>query len=575
MATISQVRQWNPTALESAAATISTNNRTFRQSLESMNTDVDNTLQHWEGDGAAAASARALADCLTGNHIFTAVFAESDALAEAAAALGAARSTVLGIVDDALARGMRVSDSGHVTAPTFGSGEALADLFFQAQMNDQAKQIEARLIPALNTADEVDRSAATALNKAATDLGDLNQSPSGTRLDDSVTAILDGHAFVPEDPRAFNDFWESLSPTDKDALAAYDPSIGNRDGMPAVDKDNLNRAYLDALGARAAADVVALHDAHPDWADGRNIPPDSGVVSDHDQQARKDYDQWVSDRTDAQRTADGYRTLTEHVNADGTPRYLLGVDEQGRAAVALENPDTATHVATFVPGTGSHLGTIGGDLDRSQWMLDAATHELDDAGLPGSVSVVAWYGYDAPQTIPDAGLDKFAEAGTAQLDRFQDGLRAAHDGAPSHNTIIGHSYGSTVIGNAASDAHSLAADDLFFVGSPGVDVNHVSGLHLDGIGTAEMGGHVYATAAAFDPVPMIGDVAGVHGPNPAREILGYAPFGATVVESAPGTYYDVPGFGPMPNPAAHSEYWNSGNSALTGMARVIAGLGAP
>ncbi|WP_368665149.1 MULTISPECIES: alpha/beta hydrolase [Rhodococcus] len=50
------------------------------------------------------------------------------------------------------------------------------------------------------------------------------------------------------------------------------------------------------------------------------------------------------------------------------------------------------------------------------------------AGNFGSTSVMAWCGYDAPQTIPQAGLDGYADGGAGSLDRFQDGLRASHDG---------------------------------------------------------------------------------------------------------------------------------------------------
>ncbi|MEK8106543.1 alpha/beta hydrolase [Micromonospora sp. M12] len=34
-------------------------------------------------------------------------------------------------------------------------------------------------------------------------------------------------------------------------------------------------------------------------------------------------------------------------------------------------------------------------------------------------------------------------------------------------TVVGHSYGSTVLGEAASTGNGLAADDLIAVGSPG------------------------------------------------------------------------------------------------------------
>jgi hypothetical protein len=54
--------------------------------------------------------------------------------------------------------------------------------------------------------------------------------------------------------------------------------------------------------------------------------------------------------------------------------YVLRIDDAGagRAIVAMGNPDTAQHVAPYVPGTGSELSKIGGDMDRADRMVDAA-----------------------------------------------------------------------------------------------------------------------------------------------------------------------------------------------------------
>ncbi|GGL12906.1 hypothetical protein GCM10012284_54450 [Mangrovihabitans endophyticus] len=84
-----------------------------------------------------------------------------------------------------------------------------------------------------------------------------------------------------------------------------------------------------------------------------------------------------------------------------------------------------------------------------------------------STSAVFWLGYDAPDSIPQAGSSTYAEDAADDLDRFQTGLRATHDGdTPSRNTVLGHSYGSTVIGHAAQNP-AINADALVFVASPG------------------------------------------------------------------------------------------------------------
>jgi len=110
----------------------------------------------------------------------------------------------------------------------------------------------------------------------------------------------------------------------------------------------------------------------------------------------------------------------------------MGIDDKGRGIIATGNPDTAKNVATFVPGTGSKLSGIGGDLGRSEAMRKAALK----AGEP-STAVVTWYGYNAPPGLTDAMQDKYADAGAPDLDHFQDGLRGTHDGPRSHNVVVG------------------------------------------------------------------------------------------------------------------------------------------
>ena len=53
--------------------------------------------------------------------------------------------------------------------------------------------------------------------------------------------------------------------------------------------------------------------------------------------------------------------------------------------------------------------------------------------------------------------------------RPDDAQAAAHIGSPTHTVMLGHSYGSLVVGEAATRAPGLATD-LAFVGSPGVSV---------------------------------------------------------------------------------------------------------
>ncbi|MGH7747001.1 MAG: alpha/beta hydrolase, partial [Candidatus Dormibacteria bacterium] len=216
----------------------------------------------------------------------------------------------------------------------------------------------------------------------------------------------------------------------------------------------------------------------------------------------------------------------------------------------------AANVATYVPGTTASLGSVNDDLQRADSMVKAAR----DAGSP-STAAITWVGYEAPQQIfPDAAEDRWADGAKQDLDRFQDGLRASHEGAPAHNTVIGHSYGATVVGHAARDGN-LNADDVVFVASPGVGVTHADQLHLGGVPGDQVGQHVHSTVAQHDPIKLS---AGINGPSPTGPS-----FGGTTFESNPGDagpWYEL-GW----NGAVHSQYWDDGNKALVNMGRIIAG----
>ncbi len=247
----------------------------------------------------------------------------------------------------------------------------------------------------------------------------------------------------------------------------------------------------------------------------------------------------------------GIDAITARLNDAGQPdAYLIGfsTDGDGRAIVSVGNPDTADNVLTYVPGTGEQLSSAGGGLNRADEMAEDAALE---AG--GEItSVVYWYGYDAPDSIPAAGRESYAEDGGPILDRFQSGLRATHDGeSPSRNTVLGHSYGSTVIGHAARGS-DFDADAVVFVGSPGVGVDHVSeltGVHAD---------QVWATTAKHDVIGLVPDWGSTHGKDPSE-----ADFGARVFASDQGSFFDMTG--------AHSAYWEAKNSARENIAMIVTG----
>src|SRR4029453_10498299 len=107
----------------------------------------------------------------------------------------------------------------------------------------------------------------------------------------------------------------------------------------------------------------------------------------------------------------------------------------------------ARHTAVFVPGINTDLDDIVGDLHR----VDNLQREADRiTPVHHDVAVVYWLGYDTPGVVGALG-NGAARDGAGDFATFVDGLRATNqlDEGPNHVTAIGHSYGSTVVAEAA------------------------------------------------------------------------------------------------------------------------------
>lgn len=407
-------------------------------------------------------------------------------------------------------------------------------------------ELEARLGKVLADANTADADLARAITAADHDA----TGPAETRPD--VRAALSGP--LPDDPEQFHDLWDKLSPQEKDWLYSQDHSIGNHPGMPwdpndHLGKDHYNQLHLLELRQNAQADVDSLQQRVDALAR-------QAYMGDHNAAAQ--FSALAPQLAAARHTLDGYKAVQGDMNRnDGVKRYLGFIDANGHAAVAINNPDTATRNALFVPGTGQDLGAFGGADAKSKDMYDAAMH-ADPTLKAGDVSVTTWMGYDRPMDVFAARHPDSALAGAGALDLFETGNRASHVGSPSIDTVIGHSYGSTLVGAAASGGHQLEANNVIAVGSPGMLVNDVSGMNLD------PGAKVYATLANND---IIGPASLVTqftlGPEPVSP-----GFGATILAAAPGptTNWGVD---------AHSSYWAPGNIALANMGAVIAGVEPP
>jgi alpha/beta hydrolase family protein len=162
----------------------------------------------------------------------------------------------------------------------------------------------------------------------------------------------------------------------------------------------------------------------------------------------------------------------------GQGRHFLFFDPagDGRAAEVFGDLATAEHIAILVPGVGTTLVDfergLGGVARRAPGVQGRTLFEQLSKRSPDT-AVISWLGYDAPDGIDlAAATEGRARAGAKALTTFVRDLLAQRPAASV--SLIGHSYGSMVVGLAAKDLPEV--HDVITLGSPGLGVNHASDL---------------------------------------------------------------------------------------------------
>jgi len=228
------------------------------------------------------------------------------------------------------------------------------------------------------------------------------------------------------------------------------------------------------------------------------------------------------------------------VNWTGQGRQFLAFDPRsnGRVVEVFGDLGAADRIAVLVPGSSTTADNYNAGLDlvrdRAPAVQARALYDATRAAAPGQhVAVIAWLGYDAPQGVGrTAAREELARAGASALDTFTADLATLRPNAGI--TVIGHSYGSVVVGLAAADLPSQVKD-LVVVGSPGMGVLRAADLHTSA--------HVWAGQAAQDWinwVPAVKVWGAGHGTLPTTPGFGDKVFGTNGVIDhdhylAPGT----------------------------------------
>ncbi|MFI9724599.1 alpha/beta hydrolase [Streptomyces sp. NPDC052396] len=490
-------------------------------------------------------------------------------LRAAGEAIAALQGRMKNLIAEAKEAGFTVHDDGSVTGPDL-SKKGLSSADLGAAERDQAERMKGfaeGIGTVLKDARAADKEYADAL-RTYTDAGRRCTKSNGTWFFgflENYTARSADRDLLKEigmpdkngSPTAINSWWKGLPPELRAKLLEDHPYIlGNRDGIPAGDRDKANRIYLPIL-------IRKLEDEYQ-TASG-------------------------SKKSELKDKIDGLQGIQKqiHDNRGDMRPYLLGIGEEGngRAIVSFGNPDTAKNVSAYVPGLNTKLDAHFADSDVGRAFNVADRAAVIDPKNP--TASIVWLGYDAPQMTGDHDPTDVMFSATAQrgapiYDRFLQGIRATHEGDPPHVTALGHSYGSLAVGQASQQKGGLPADDVILVGSPGTGVDKASDL---GVGSD----HVYVGSAENDQVthlpPSVGKLnrwidliapggefsfahQGAFGHDPASR-----DFGAHRFSVAPGEDTGITGLA-KGNTPAHSIYFDQrGGDSLDNIAKIVTGHG--
>jgi uncharacterized protein YukE len=415
-------------------------------------------VREWQGVAAQAFDAR--------------VTKSKEAVTAAADRLGSAMSVV------------------EAAGAAYGRMRAAADPIIQAYRagNIPDSQAASMLSQLSNSYEEVLRSYAGALR------GIKPAFATATGAGTTAGATTASGATVPPpgtDPRQVADWWKSLSESQQqELLATQFEALGRLRGLPSPVLNQANHQRIDADLARfSQANTDLTNQINTRAAELGIDPSDEGALRDDPQLA-----DLLDQRQDANRYLDNATAANERVAEaarSGYDTYVLSYDpvgpgkQEGTLAIAFGNPDEAANVSMVVPGTTTTLEN--GFPNGSAADLRGA---MDQANPNGNNATIAWLGYDAPTWDTTVATPDNAIEGGQALKSDVDGYRAAAAGQ-QHITVIGHSYGSTAVGYAAMNG--LAADDIAFIGSPGVGASNVDQL-------SPGAGHVWAGGAEHDPI---------------------------------------------------------------------------
>ena len=478
-------------------------------------------------------------------------------------------------VESAVKEALQEASSTHCTISAAGiatcssAGNSMSE-YTRKSVEFSVNRLVGQAVDLANTAD-------TTLNARLKTVGTPGSTAKSTSKQTHDLSDAEQKKFKKMTPEERAKYWSQQSEAQKQHLCdKYPDLIGNADGVEGWARDRANRNRLPGL-KQEAKDNVSKYTGllkNP-WIDDKTRVFYLTEL-DKAEKAVKAYDA-VQEQLDKGISLEDY----QH-GKKGDPVSLLTLQNDGgrvKAAMGQGDVDHAKNVATFVPGIGTTVEGSMGDYMRQTKNLRSAA--MAQGNLSASdVATVAWLGYDAPgkadlnqpQNIPGIISPFLAKAGSDRLAGFMNGMQASRDygAGDAHMTLVGHSYGSSTSGMAATKVKYGVIDDLVLCGSPGMGTYDAKNYHVDQnhlwVSGVPKGDSVQGMGA------IRGGIVGSLGKNPMDSDSGFTHLSDDATGS-PKYNKDAPASKPFNfNFDNHNIYLENGTETLQDIGRVVAGV---
>ena len=560
-----QIQTWSSAGLSTYAGTIGARRDTVVKQADALQAHMTS----FKGEGATADALRAKMG--VAHKELTTL---ADDLLEIQEAVKVAMGDV-SQVENAVKVALQQASTTHCTISADGiatcnsPGNSMSQ-YTRQSIEFSVNRLVGQAVDLANTAD-------TTLNARLQTVGTPGSTAKSTSTQTHDLSDAEQKKFKKMTPEERAKYWSQQSEAQKQYLCdKYPDLIGNADGVEGWARDRANRNRLPKLKQEAKDNVSTYTELlKSPWIDSNTR---AYYLSELDkaEKAVKAYDA-VQEQLDKGISLEDYQHGTK-----GDPVSLLTLQNDGgrvKAAMGQGDVDHAKNVATFVPGIGTTVEGSMGDYMRQTKNLRSAAMAQGNLSAR-DVATVAWLGYDAPgkadlnqpQNIPGIISPFLAQSGSDRLAGFMNGMQASRDygAGDAHMTLVGHSYGSSTSGMAATKVKYGVIDDLVLCGSPGMGTYDAKNYHVDQnhlwVSGVPKGDSVQGMGA------IRGGIVGSLGKNPMDSDSGFTHLSDDATGS-PKYNKDAPASKPFNfNFDNHSIYLEDGTETLQDIGRVAAGV---